>query len=81
MAGPYSDLTDVALAAEIVAYRAALREVTLGGGVAVVAGEGRRTEFVQSNLGELRLALRELLAEQARRGNGPYGRAIGVEIG
>lgn len=80
---PYEHLTDEQLLAEIEEYRAAIKKVAIGGGVGVVAGEGRRVEYVQSNLEAARLALRELYTEAALRGltTGESGGAIPVEIG
>lgn len=80
---PYEHLTDEQLLAEIAEYRAAVKKVALGGEVGVVAGEGRRVEFVASNLDAARLELRELYAEAAYRniGSGEGGGAIPVEIG
>src|SRR3546814_8459444 len=65
--GLYSTMTDQELLAEIKQYRDALKAVAIGGGVGVVAGEGRRVEYVQGNSGEARLALRELLVEAQNR--------------
>lgn len=80
----YADLTDDELSAEISEYRAAIKKVATGGGIAVVAGEGRRVEYVSGNVGEARTALRDLLAEASYRGlpiAGTGGGAIPVEIG
>jgi hypothetical protein len=80
--GIYTSLSDEDLANEIAEYRAAVKKASLGG-VGKVAGEGRMIEYVQGNIGDARLALRELYAEAARRGldTGPSGSAIAVEIG
>lgn len=80
--GLYSTMTDQELLAEIKQYRDAIKATALGGGVGVIAGEGRRVEIVQSNMSEARLALRELLVEAENRGliDGSGG-AIAVEIG
>jgi diaminopimelate decarboxylase len=79
----YADLTDEQLSAEISEYRAAIKKVALGGGIGVVAGEGRRIEYAEGNVNEARTALRDLLAEAAYRGLeiGEGGGAIPVEIG
>ena len=80
--GLYATMTDQELLAEIKEYQAALKATAIGGGVGVIAGEGRRVEIVQSNTGEARLALRELLNEAANRGLiDRQGGAIAVEIG
>lgn len=80
--GLYSTMTDQELLAEIKQYRDALKAVAIGGGVGVVASEGRRVEYVQGNSGEARLALRELLVEAQNRGLiERTGGAIAVEIG
>lgn len=79
--GIYSDLTDEALAAEIAAYRAARKEMTLGQGVAVIAGEGRRVEFTKANRADLDAELRALIREQDKRaGRRGGGRAIEVHF-
>lgn len=80
---PYEHLTDEQLTAEIREYQAAIKAVGIGGGVGVVAGEGRRVEYVASNLDAARLALRELFTEADMRGigSGSGGGAIAVEIG
>ena len=79
----YADLTDEQLSAEISEYRAAIKAVAVGGGVGVVAGEGRRVEYVAGNVIEARTALRDLLAEARIRGLpiADGGGAIPVEIG
>ena len=80
---PYAGLTDEQLEAEIQAYLAARREVALGGGVGVIAGEGRRIEYVRSNIGLLDQDLRALGWEARYRGLaiGGDGGAIAVEFG
>lgn len=75
----YSDLTDEQLAAKIVQFRDAQDELALGGGVAVIAGEGRRIEYTRSQSGKLASALIELLAERDRRG-GTSGGALPIWI-
>jgi hypothetical protein len=78
-------LTNEALLAEIAAFRKALREIALGGGVGVVAGEGRRLEFTKSNAGAASGALRDLLQEAKDRGldigSAGGGGSIVVEFG
>lgn len=80
--GIYTSLTDEDLEAEISEYRGAIKKAAMGG-VGKVAGEGRMIEYVAGNLGDARLALRELYAEASRRGLnfGDRGGAIAVEIG
>lgn len=83
---PYDPVlySDEALKDEIRQYRAAKREVNLGGGVGKVQGEGRLVEFTKANAGGIDVELRELYAEARRRGLGDfagYGGAIAVEIG
>lgn len=76
--------TDDELIAEIKAYIAAKREVALGGGVGVVAGEGRRVEFTRANAKDIDVALREMAYEARERGlsiGGDADSAILVEIG
>lgn len=77
-------MTDEQLLAEIKEYQAALKSRAMGGGVAVVAGEGRRVEYVGSDIALLQTALRDLITEAKSRGlicdNGSGG-AIAVEIG
>lgn len=82
---PYFSLTDEQLLSEIAQYRAALKEVTIGGGVGVIAGEGRRLEMTKADRNGIRAELRALYAEAAERGLEGYeddcGGAIAVEIG
>ncbi|MET0373960.1 MAG: hypothetical protein ABW128_06845 [Rhizorhabdus sp.] len=79
---PYINMTDDELTAEITATFAA-RKTAIGGGVAVVAGEGRRIEYTRSNLSGLDRTLRDLGFEARKRGLpiGGIGGAIAVEIG
>lgn len=80
----YEDLTDEQLIAEIKEYRAARKTLAIGGGIATVAGEGRRIEYGRGDGRAISSALRELYLELEYRGlsdgDGPGG-AIGVEIG
>jgi hypothetical protein len=76
----YEDFTDEELAAEIAAYRGAIRKADLND-VGVVAGEGRRVEFTRSNVGSARTALRDMLAEWNRRNGRHGGGSILLEIG
>ena len=80
---PYEHLTDEQLLAEIADYRGAIKKIAMGESVAVVAGEGRRMEFVASNVDVARTELRELYLEAQIRGlsSGETGGAIPVEIG
>lgn len=83
--GMYSDLTDAELAAEIAAFRAARREVIMpgAGGVGVVkriSDGDRMLEYTTANLGALETELKALLAEQARRDAGMFGRGTGRAI-
>lgn len=78
--GLYEDLTDEELAAEITAYREAIRKVELND-VGVVAGEGRRLEFTSGNLRDARDTLRNLMSERRRRGGVIGGGSIALEIG
>jgi hypothetical protein len=73
---------DAALTAEIQAYVAARRTLAQGGGVAVIAGDNRRVEYVGSNIGDLDQELRNLQFEARKRGlaiGGCAGGSIGVE--
>lgn len=65
--GRFSDLSVEQLQTEIADYRAAIKAVSAGGGVGVVAAEGRRVEYVGPNVDHARRELRDLLAELARR--------------
>lgn len=79
----YAGLTDEQLEAEIAEYAAAIKKVTMGG-IGKVAGEGRMIEYLPGNVGDARLALRELYSEAASRGlaiSANTGGAIPVEIG
>jgi Mn-dependent DtxR family transcriptional regulator len=79
----FAYMTDDELTAEIAAYRKAIRDVTMGGGVGRVAGEGRMMEITRPDVGRAEAALRDLEALARRRGlvlTGSGG-AIGVEIG
>ncbi len=80
---PYADLTDRALSDEIKQYRDARREALFGGGVGVIAGEGRRIEYTKTSIGGLDADLRLLYYEARMRGMaiGGTGGAIAVEIG
>lgn len=81
--GRYSGETVEWLIAEIAEYRAAIKKATLGGGIGVVAGEGRRIEITKLDAQAANTVLRDLEAELARR-PGYEDRAqwaIAVEIG
>lgn len=80
---PYADLTDDELTAEIKQYRDARKEALFGGGVGVIAGEGRRIEYTKTSVGGLDQELRLLYYEARARGLpiGGTGGAIAVEIG
>lgn len=81
--GLYANMDDDALLAEINVFRQAIRKQSLSG-VGVIAGEGRRIEFTNSNISEARTELRNLMAEARRRGLSiadGFGGAIAVEIG
>jgi len=80
---PYADLTDELLIAEIEQYRAARKEAMFGGGVGVIAGEGRRIEYTKTSIRGLDEELRVLYYEARQRGLpiGGSGGAIAVEIG
>lgn len=73
---------DAALLAEFSSYRAA-RKTALSGGIAVIAGEGRRLEYAPTQYGEIDRELREIACEARARGLswGGSGGAIAVEIG
>ncbi len=60
-------LNDQELAALIVELRTGLKEAMLGGGVAVVAGEGRRLEYTRANIDDLKRELTAALREKGRR--------------
>lgn len=73
---------DAALLAEFQSYRTA-RKSALSGQIAVVAGEGRRIEYVPAQLNEIDRELREISVEARSRGLSWAGdnSAIAVEIG
>lgn len=73
---------DAALLAEFQSYRAA-RKSALAGQIAVIAGEGRRIEYVPTQIGEIDRELREIGVEARARGLSWAGdnSAISVEIG
>jgi hypothetical protein len=78
----YDDLTLVELDAKIVELRTKIETVASGGGVSVIAGEGRRKEFTKSNLDALRALLQDALNAKEKLGNNGRlrGRAIGVRF-
>jgi hypothetical protein len=83
MSAIYTSLSDQELTDDIAAFRSARRELMLGAGVAVVAGEGRRLEFTRANQGSLDAELKNLIAEGQRRGLIPYspsGGSINLEF-
>jgi hypothetical protein len=82
--GAYSDpdqWTETSLRAELAEWRAA-RKTAIMGGIAVIAGEGRRLEYSRAQLPAIDCEIKEILAEMRRRGliAGNIG-AIAVEIG
>jgi len=77
-------LTDDQLVAEIRAHAKAKRELAMGSGVAVIAGEGRRVEFTAGSSTQLGSDLAEMMYEARARGlpiGGMPENAIAVEIG
>ncbi len=74
--------TDDQLKAEFQALRSAKRQA-MSGQIAVVAGEGRRVEYVPAQQGEIDRELREIDCEARARGLAWAGdsSAITVEIG
>lgn len=77
----YSTLTDEELAAKVTELRNALEATSIGGGVAVVAGEGRRMEYTSANRADLRQFYQAALREQQRRDpNWDGGGALLVEF-
>jgi hypothetical protein len=54
----YSGETVEWLIAEITEYREAIKKATLGGGIGVVAGEGRRIEITRLDVSAANLVLR-----------------------
>lgn len=81
---PYSPefYDDAALLNEFQALRSA-RRAALSGQIAVIAGEGRRIEYVPAQVGEIDRELREIGVEARARGLSWAGdaSAISVEIG
>jgi len=75
--GIYSDLDDEELAAKIIQLRDAV-ETAAGGGVAVIAGEGRRMEYTRANSSGLKELLRAALSERDSRAGGSPDAAIRV---
>lgn len=85
--GIYSGYSDAELAAEIVAYRTARRNVLTGadgsgvGTVTRIRDGDRQIDYTGANIGALDRELTALLREQARRLNGGIGgNAIEVEF-
>lgn len=77
----YDHLNDAQLQCEIEEYRKAIREATLTS-VSVIAGEGRRLEFVgASGINTMKTELRNLVAEKNRRSGNRGGGSLAVEIG
>lgn len=81
--GLYRLKTEEWLLTEIAEYEEAIKKATLGGGIGVVAGEGRRIEITECDVDKAMRTLRDLVAELARRpGYEAYRTyAISVEIG
>lgn len=75
----YADLTDEELDAKIIELRGKL-ETVAGGGVSVIAGEGRRKEFARGNSTDLKRLYQDAVNEREKRQNGGTlrGRALGV---
>ncbi|MBX9814069.1 MAG: hypothetical protein K2X76_05145 [Sphingomonas sp.] len=73
---------DDQLKTEFLSYRTAKRQA-LSGQIAVVAGEGRRIEYVPAQIGSIDAELRAIDAEARMRGLAWAGdaSAITVEIG
>lgn len=78
----YSLMTDEQLLAELTEWRAARKKAVMGG-VAVVAGEGRRKEFFRSDTGAIEIEIGRIERECARRGliDRAPGGALQVDIG
>ena len=66
MTRPYASLSDEDLIAEINDLNTAKRKAMMGG-IAVIAGEGRRVEYSKADVGAMNVTLRELYAEARRR--------------
>jgi hypothetical protein len=60
--------TDDQLSDEIRAHVKAKRQLARGEGVGVIAGEGRRVEFVKANASDLDTDLGEMMYEARQRG-------------
>lgn len=78
----YADLTDEELNAKVSELRDAIEKVSLGGAVAVIAGEGRRVEYTRANSEGLNSLYRLAIIEVEKRANGGRvgGRALGVRF-
>lgn len=74
-------LDDVELRALVTELRSGVKEAMIGGGVAVIAGEGRRMEYTRANLKDLKAELAAAQRELARRDpNYDAGGALAVEF-
>lgn len=77
----YSDLSDEALDAKIAELGQKVENLATGGGVEVVAGEGRRMEFTRSSRGDLLALYRSAVEERRkRRGDAPLQTGIRVNF-
>lgn len=79
---PPDEYTDEQLREEWRQYRGARKKLAKGD-IAVIAGEGRRVEFVPGQIGTIDLELREIGVEARFRGLpwGGDGSAIAVRMG
>jgi hypothetical protein len=73
-------LDDPALDTLIADLTAAYRDTILGGGVAIVQGEGRKIEYTRANRDDIRRELAAAKREKARRTGSCDSGALGVEF-
>lgn len=78
--GLFEDLDDAALDATIADLTGRITGSPANPAVKSVAGEGRRVEYANASLSDLRRLLREAKEERERRRGGIGGRAIGVRF-
>jgi hypothetical protein len=76
----YSGLTCEQLDKKIAELMSASEQLALGGGIAVVAGEGRRVEYTRGQSNGADKLLKEAICERDWRAGHVTGGAIGVRF-